>query len=268
MADAPEDGAVRTPLDPAALNSALVRPGALYGALRVTGRTGSTNADLLAAARAGGPEGAVLVAEEQAAGRGRIGRQWVSPPRAALLFSVLLRPASVPAYRRGWLPLLAGTAVASALRGAASVDALLKWPNDVLVDGRKVAGILVEQAGDAMVVGTGINVTTSPSELPPGPATSLAAAGAACTARDTLLVAVLGELERWYRRWLADPGDRRLRSGYLDLSATVGREVRVELPGGGALAGAAVDVDDVGRLVVRTASGETAVSAGDVVHVR
>ena len=257
----------RVPLDEAALARAVIRPGALYRELRVTGRTGSTNADLLELARAGAGEGVVLVTEEQTAGRGRIGRTWVSPPRASLLFSVLLRPAAVPGHRRGWLPLLTGMAVASVLRGA-GLDASLKWPNDVLIRGMKVAGILTEQAGDAIVVGAGINVTTRPSELPPGPATSLLASGAACTARDALLIAVLGELERRYRCWLDDPGDPQLRSSYRELSGTVGREVRVELPGGPVLAGTAADVDDVGRLVVRTASGETAVSAGDVVHVR
>lgn len=258
----------RVPLDEAALARAIIRPGALYRELRVTGRTGSTNADLLQSARAGAPEGTVLVAEEQTAGRGRIGRAWVSPPRASLLFSVLLRPTAVPGHRRGWLPLLTGIAVASALRGAAGVEAGLKWPNDVLVRGRKVAGILAEQAGDAIIVGAGINVTTRPSELPPGPATSLLASGAACTERDTLLIAVLGELERRYRRWLAGPGDPQLRSSYREVSGTIGREVRVELPGGQVLAGTAADVDDAGRLIVRTVSGETAVSAGEVVHVR
>lgn len=258
----------RVPLDEAALARAIVRPGALYRELRVTGRTGSTNADLLESARAGAPEGLVLAAEEQTAGRGRTGRAWVSPPRASLLFSVLLRPVGVPGHRRGWLPLLTGMAVAAALREAAGVDASLKWPNDVLVRGRKVAGILTEQAGDAIVVGAGINVTTGPSELPPGPATSLLASGAACTEREVLLIAVLGELERRYRRWLARPGDPHLRASYREVSGTLGHQVRVELPGGDVLAGTAADVDDVGRLVVRTASGETAVSAGDVVHVR
>lgn len=256
------------PLDEAALAAAIVRPGSLYCEVQVAARTGSTNADLLESARGGAPQGIVRLAEEQTAGRGRIGRQWVSPPRAALLFSVLLRPAAVPGSRRGWLPLLTGTAIASALRGTAGVDARLKWPNDVLVHGRKVAGILTEQAGNAIVAGTGINVTTRESELPPGPATSLLAVGATCTARDVLLVAVLAELERRYLRWLAAPADPRLRASYLGFSDTVGREVRVELPSGEALTGRAADVDDVGRLVVRTASGETAVSAGDVVHVR
>src|SRR5580698_9986395 len=102
-------------------------------ALDVTPSTGSTNADLLARARDGAPEGEILAAEEQTAGRGRMGRSWQSPPRAALTFSLLLRPAPVPPARRGWLPLLAGAAVAGAVRIVAGLDARLKWPNDVLV---------------------------------------------------------------------------------------------------------------------------------------
>ena len=109
----------------------------------------------------------MLAAEQQSAGRGRLGRAWVAPPRAALTFSVLLRPAAVPRARLGWLPLLAGVAVAAAIRAQAGVDAQLKWPNDVLVGGAKLAGILAEAAGDAVVVGIGLNVSTGLDELPP-----------------------------------------------------------------------------------------------------
>ena len=138
-------------------------------------RTGSTNADLVAGARDGAPEGAVLVAEEQTAGRGRMGRSWLSPPRAALTFSVLLRPTDVPAARRGWLPLLAGVAVATAIRQVSALDAALKWPNDVLLRSGKLAGILAEQSGDAVVVGIGVNVSTARHELPAPAASSLPA---------------------------------------------------------------------------------------------
>src|SRR5216683_4439189 len=123
----------RPPLDAAALNSSAVRPGGLWRAVQVTARTGSTNADLLERARDGASEGLVLAAEEQTSGRGRMGRAWVSPPGTALTFSVLLRPAGVPPARRGWLPLLAGVAVATAVRAVSGVGARLKWPNDVLV---------------------------------------------------------------------------------------------------------------------------------------
>jgi BirA family biotin operon repressor/biotin-[acetyl-CoA-carboxylase] ligase len=255
------------PLRAADLVQALIRPGGLWREIRVVDATGSTNADLLKAAEAGAPEGIVLAAETQTAGRGRMGRSWVSPPRTAVIFSVLLRPADVPASRRGWVPLLTGMAAASALRRVAQIDAALKWPNDVLVRHKKLAGILAEQKGGAIVAGIGINV----SAAPPGPAgtsaTSLEAEGA-LVPRDRLLVAVLGELERLYLRWARDPDGCGLRQQYESLCDTIGRAVRVELPGGQVLAGMAADIDAHGRLVVSTGDALTAVSAGDVVHVR
>ena len=274
----------RVPLSAAALSAALTGPGRLWRDVTVRAETGSTNSDLLAAARDGAPEGTVLAAEVQTAGRGRLDRRWSCPPGAALSFSVLLRPDGVPAVDRGWIPLLAGVAVAAGLRAQAGLDAGLKWPNDVLVGGAKIAGILAEQAGDAIVLGTGINVTTRRDELPVPHATSVVLAGAAPD-REQLLVAVLGELETWYRRWvaavaagppvlagtvLAGPGGdpAGLRAEYLRLSATVGQQVRVSMPGGKLVTGRAGDVDATGRLVVGTASGPVAVSAGDVVHVR
>lgn len=256
----------RPPLDAAALNTRLVRPGGLWREIRVTGETGSTNADLLAEARAGAAEGLVLVAEAQTAGRGRLGRSWSTPPRAALACSVLLRPAAVPPSARGWLPLLTGLAVAAALRAEAGVTATLKWPNDVLVGDRKIAGILAEAHGDAIVAGVGLNVTLTAAELPVPTATSLLLEDAACLDRDRLLAAVLTELASRYTAWAAGPG--ALREEYLRWCVTVGREVRVELPGGAPLTGTATDVDTSGRLAVRTASGTTLVGAGDVVHVR
>jgi BirA family biotin operon repressor/biotin-[acetyl-CoA-carboxylase] ligase len=267
---------VRVPLDRAALRRALVRPGGLWRDFEVVESTGSTNADLLARALAGEPEGAVLAAEEQRAGRGRMGRTWTSPPRAALTFSVLLKPA-VPPARRGWLPLLAGVAVATAVTQVTGVRTGLKWPNDLLTADAKLAGILAEAAGDAVVVGIGLNVSTEPAEFPPTrpgalPATSLRAAGATALDRASLLLAILGELEHWYRAWQqvgGDPDRSGLRAEYTRLSATIGRTVRAELPGGQALSGPVAGVDSDGRLLVRVSSGsEVAVAAGDVVHLR
>jgi BirA family transcriptional regulator, biotin operon repressor / biotin---[acetyl-CoA-carboxylase] ligase len=277
-------------LDAEALRRAVLRPGGLWRALDVTPSTGSTNADLLARARDGAPEGVVLAAEEQSAGRGRMGRSWQSPPRAALTFSLLLRPAPVPPARRGWLPLLAGTAVAGAVRTVAAVDARLKWPNDVLVGEAKLGGILAEAVGDAVIVGVGLNVSAAPSELPETalPATSLRALGAASLAREPLLAGILAEFERWYLAWReagGDPDHCGLRAGYTKLSATIGRRVRVEMPGGQLLSGLAAGVDEDGRLLVRSEPGEgpgegpgggpgegpgeeLAVVAGDVVHLR
>jgi BirA family transcriptional regulator, biotin operon repressor / biotin---[acetyl-CoA-carboxylase] ligase len=267
---------VRAPLDRAALRRALVQPGRLWRDLEVVESTGSTNADLLARALAGAPEGAVLAAEEQRAGRGRMGRTWTSPPRAALTFSVLLKPA-VPPGGRGWLPLLTGVAVATAVTRVADVETRIKWPNDLLTADAKLAGILAEASGDAIVVGIGLNVSTEPAEFPPTrpgalPATSLRAAGATALDRAGLLLAILGELEHWYRAWQragGDPDRSGLRAEYTRLSATIGRTVRAELPGGQALSGPAAGVDSDGRLLVRVSSGsEVAVSAGDVVHLR
>ena len=294
-------GPGRRALDPDALRAAVVRPGGLWRELAVTGVTGSTNADQLARAAEDAPEGIVLAAEEQRAGRGRMGRTWVSPPRAALMFSVLLRPGTVPPTRLGWLPLLTGVAVTTAVRAVTTVDAQLKWPNDVLVGDAKLGGILAEASGGAVVVGIGLNVSTEPDELPPaspapaspgpgqagpgnagpgnagpgqaGPlaATSLRAAGWASPDRDLLLTAVLGELEHWYLAWRHAGGDPErcgLAEEYTRLCATLGRQVRVELPGGHVVRGLAAGIDPVGRLLVRVPDGELPVAAGDVVHVR
>ena len=155
-------------LDVTGVSAGLVRPGSLWRAVRVVAETGSSNADLLAAAGAGAAEGTVLVAEAQTMGRGRLGRRWASPPRAGLTFSVLLRPAGVPAALLGWLPLLAGVAAAAAVSAVAAVDATLKWPNDVLAGEQKLGGILAERAGTAVVVGIGINVWQARADLPRG----------------------------------------------------------------------------------------------------
>jgi BirA family biotin operon repressor/biotin-[acetyl-CoA-carboxylase] ligase len=251
-----------------------VLPGSrLWSDVNVVTETGSTNEDLIAAARGGATEGTVLVAERQTRGRGRLGRQWVSEPGAALTFSVLLRPAGVPPASRGWLPLLAGVAVAAGIRAQTGLDVSLKWPNDVLTPGGKLAGILGEQTGDAVVVGIGLNVGDLPASVPGGSATSLAVMGATGVDRSGLLAAILREFEHWYRRWIdaSPPGDAvssGLRAEYLRSCATVGMQVRVELPGGAILAGRACDVDAVGRLLVAAPDGVEPVSAGDVIHVR
>jgi BirA family transcriptional regulator, biotin operon repressor / biotin---[acetyl-CoA-carboxylase] ligase len=251
-----------------------VGPGGLWTSVEAVASTGSSNADLLAR---GGPEGQVLVAEAQTAGRGRVGRTWVSVPGDSLTFSVLLRPASVPPAARGWLPLLTGVAVAAAVRSVAGVAAVLKWPNDVLVGDRKLAGILAEQspASGAVVIGIGLNVATPQAALPVSPnglpATSLLVEGAQ-TAREPLLAEILRGLERLYLAFRADPDPERsgLLAEYTAACATLGRTVRVELPAGRMLAGRAEGIDRGGRLLVRPAGAAcaTPVSAGDVVHLR
>ncbi|MBG0813400.1 biotin--[acetyl-CoA-carboxylase] ligase [Planomonospora sp. ID82291] len=260
----------RPPLSQAALTRALVRPGGLWSDVSVVDRTGSTNADLAQAARDGARQGTVVIAESQAAGRGRLGRAWSAPPRAGLTFSVLLRPDPPPA-RQGWLPLLVGLAAASAVRRVAEVDVRLKWPNDLLVGERKLAGVLAERVGDAVIVGVGLNVSLRADELPVPTATSLALEDAACVDRDPLVRAVLREIETHYREWSEADGDADacgLRAAYLGAGATVGRQVRVELPGERVLAGLATGVDRAGHLIVESDGREHTLSAGDVVHVR
>lgn len=266
----------RPPLRGAALERAVLRPGGLWTSLRVVAETGSTNSDLAAEAARGAAAGAVLVAEEQTAGRGRLERRWSAPARSGVFLSMLLRPDGVSKQRWGWLPLLVGVAAASAVSQVAGVEVRLKWPNDLLVDvggeERKLGGILAELAGDAVVVGIGLNVSLREDELPVPGAGSLVLAGATVTDRETLLRALLRTFDELYADWAGAAGDPEasgLRAAYAAQCATLGRSVRVELPGGRELLGEAVAVDGDGRLVVRDGAGaERAVGAGDVLHVR
>ncbi len=265
----------RPPFDGPALSAALTRDSALWRSLEVVPEIGSTNAALAAAATDGEPEGAVLVAEHQVAGRGRLDRVWTSPPRAGLTVSFLLRP-DVPAARRGWLPLLAGVALAEAVGEVTGVRASLKWPNDLLaLDGRKLAGILAESHGSpthptAVVVGVGLNVSTTAAELPET-GTSLGRITGGTVDRAPVLLAFLRAVERRYRGWtaaLGDPVASGLAQDYLGWSSTVGADITVTLPDGSTLEGTATAVDWDGRLVVATRGGQVQLASGDVRHVR
>lgn len=246
---------------------------ALVARLEAVERTGSTNADLVRLAAEdprAWPAPAVLVTDDQTAGRGRLGRTWTARPGRALAVSVLLDPA-VPRERSGWISLAAGAAMTRALRGL-GVDAEAKWPNDVLVRGRKVCGVLAEALPDGrVVVGAGLNHAAAEADLPVPTATSLAIEGGP-TDPDLLLAAYLTELLALVRDFSAAGGDpgRGLRQAVLAVSGTVGRRVRVTLPDGSALEGAAVDVDLEGRVVVDAdpLPGTSAVPAGDVEHLR
>jgi BirA family biotin operon repressor/biotin-[acetyl-CoA-carboxylase] ligase len=228
----------------------------------------STNRWLLDEARRGEPEGLVVVADEQTAGRGRRGRSWSAPPGSSLLVSVLLRPA-VHARRAHLVTMAAAVAMRAAVRDVAGVTAAVKWPNDLVVGDRKLAGVLAESelggdgALEAVVVGVGCNVdwVDFPSDL--------AATATACNVeaghpvdRAELLTSFLDHLAVHLDALDAVP------SAYRDALVTIGRRVRVDL-GTNVLEGVATDVDDHGRLVVRSDDGaQTVVAVGDVVHLR
>ncbi len=157
------------------------------------------------------PEGAVAVAEEQTAGRGRLGRRWLAPPGTSVLMSVNLRP-PVPTERLPELSIVAGRAVVDAVAATTGISAELKFPNDLLVGGRKVAGILAEARDGRVVLGIGINVNLEEAELPVDvatPATSLLVETGGRIPRAALLAAVLERLEARYDEWVSEAGVAR-----------------------------------------------------------
>ncbi|MDQ2624875.1 MAG: biotin--[acetyl-CoA-carboxylase] ligase [Actinomycetota bacterium] len=278
--------AERAPLD---ITSVRARLGSdVVPRLELVDSAGSTNSELAAAASAdpdAWPDFSIYLAEHQAAGRGRAGRGWETPPGAALTVSFVLRP-RVPSATFGWVGLLGALAVVRAV-GAFGLVARAKWPNDVLVDaprdaqeidgwgrGRKVAGILGEVAAEAVVLGIGVNVLQEAAELPVPWAGSLASLGATVgeRAREDLLVVLAHQLWQLDERWRAAGGDAAaagLVEEYAAVSATLGRAVAVERPGGEVVAGVAQGVADDGGLLVLRADGEReVVRAGDVHHLR
>lgn len=241
----------------------------------------STHQALAAEARTGAaPPGTVLVAEHQTAGRGRLDRTWTTPARAALTVSLVVEPTLAdPDWP--WLPLLLGTAVVAGVESAGGPRCDLKWPNDVMAPREetadpglpdlKVGGLLAERverdgAPAVAVLSLGLNVTTTPEELPVPTATSLVALGWSEPDRTTLLEQVLAAVAQRLGSWPAE--GERLRAEYVERCVTVGRQVRVERPGAVPLSGEAVAVSRDGALVVDTVTGRQAVNAGDVVHVR
>lgn len=254
--DAPDAGAVRAAL-----------AGTRWGSVSVVPTTGSTNADLASAARDGAEPGSVLIATHQSSGRGRLARSWETPPGASVATSVLVAP-RVPLASWGWLPLLVGVAVARGVAASTGLVARLKWPNDVLIGGLKVCGILCEAVPDlptpVAVLGFGLNTALSAEQLPVPTATSLRLEGATAEA-PSVLVAILRELDAVLGSWESgvDP-----RPSYRDLCSTLGCEVSVLLPSGAPVVGRAVDVDPDGALLVETATGLRTFVAGDVQHLR
>jgi BirA family biotin operon repressor/biotin-[acetyl-CoA-carboxylase] ligase len=243
--------------------------------------TASTNDDLVGLAGSEAlPEFAVVVTLSQSAGRGRLGRTWEAPPGTSLAASVLLRPQDhgMGLDRYGWIPLLAGLAMTRAVRQLVpDREVALKWPNDVLIEGRKVCGVLSELLPDGatVVVGSGLNLTIPRDALPVPTATSLLLEGVGRPAdelADLALARYLGELKRLWGAFSAgaDAGRDGIRVAVSGVCSTLGQDVRVALPGGGEHLGTAIELDEAGRLLIRTRPGGRiqAVAAGDVTHLR
>lgn len=232
--------------------------------------TGSTNADLLQAAADGAPGGSIVVTSIQNSGRGRMSRPWTAPEHANIAFSALLRPDGVPLTRIGLVPLVCGLSVVDAVKKVTGVRAQLKWPNDVLVDGGKLCGILVEAASlepPVLVAGIGLNIDLTEEELPVPHATSLRLQGAGDVVKEDLVVALAEALDARVEQWRTDI------NGFMEefrrTCVTIGLEVRVELPNGAEILGTATSVLSDGELEVIDESGvRHTVTAGDVRHVR
>jgi BirA family biotin operon repressor/biotin-[acetyl-CoA-carboxylase] ligase len=260
----------RVPLDESTLRAA-IEGGPVWRTIEVATETGSTNSDLIARANSGADiSGAVLIAEHQTAGRGRQGRSWSAARYAQITMSVAIDAAGVPTEAWGWLPLATGVAIVDTVTDL-GVDAGLKWPNDVLADGGKLAGILAEVAAEqrVVVVGIGLNVSLSGEEIGVEGVTSLVELGVHAPDRQSVIVRLLTELGRrvdaWRRAGGADP---HLIADYRARSLTLGMSVRAILPGDREIVGVARDVDGQGRLSIDTDGQTTTVAAGDIVHLR
>jgi BirA family biotin operon repressor/biotin-[acetyl-CoA-carboxylase] ligase len=268
---------VRAILDSQWVKAALIAPQNPWQMVDVHASLDSTNLEAL---RAPHPW-RVVVADHQSAGRGRMLRRWQAPPGASIAVSCVVpmpvdRPADV-----GWLPLLAGMAMRQSLADVADVDGRLKWPNDVLAQERtddpgapwlKISGILCEMVpgGGLVVIGAGVNIDQTRTELPVETATSLAlCGGAANVRREDVIVHYLGVLTDLHQAWAGGgAGLEALRAAYRSLCLTIGLEVDVHQPDGVVAQGTATGVDDRGRLVVAAPGSLKAHAAGDVTHVR
>jgi BirA family biotin operon repressor/biotin-[acetyl-CoA-carboxylase] ligase len=245
--------------------------GTRFAAVRIHDELPSTNTALVEEARNGAPEGIVLVADHQTAGRGRLGRTWSAEPGTALLVSVLLRP-PLPIDEIPLVLMAAGLAACDGVEAAAGFRPQLKWPNDLVVGDRKLAGLLSEATGGsepAVILGLGLNVSAGayPAELA-GEAVSCDEVASAPVDRAAVLVGFLTGLESRYTSVLTGRRDATLAAYRAD-SATLGRRVRVELTAGPALEGEATRLADDGQLVVTDDAGsEHLVNVGDVKHLR
>ena len=216
------------------------------------------------------PEGTVVIAEGQTKGRGRLGRSWASPKGKGIYFSVILRPQFAP-NETAKLTLLSAVALCEAIRNVTGLPALIKWPNDILIHNKKVAGILTEMSAETdrvkfVVIGAGINVNAKADSLPAG-ATSLRSELKKTVSRIDLTKEILREIEKWYTH-LQDKGFSAIAARWRELSATLNKRVKV-VDSGGNIEGEAVDIDKDGGLLIRNDAGVLLKRmAGDIVQVR
>jgi BirA family biotin operon repressor/biotin-[acetyl-CoA-carboxylase] ligase len=236
------------------------------------GESASTNAALrsLSADAGAWPHLSVIVTDNQTSGRGRLDRSWITPAGAALAVSVLIRELPSSPEAIGWIPLIAGLAMADAVTAQLSGhEVAVKWPNDVLVDGKKICGILAESTGTAVVIGSGVNTAMTIEQLPVPTATSFAAIGEVCDS-DRLIADYLRRLDGLLSALVTWEDSERsgIRDAVSARCATLGREVDVDLPDGSSLHGTATGIDADGRLRIDAAGVEHVVAAGDVIHAR
>ena len=247
---------LRAALDQVEINRLITQ----YWRVSVVELTGTTQGDLVQRAREGKAQvGDVITAEFQSAGRGRLERTFEAARGSALLFSLYIEPKR-QRDDWGWIPLIAGYSVAKTLH---TFDAKIKWPNDILINTKKVSGLIAEVVGDGVVVGIGINVGMEEIELPIETATSLLLEGGSDLTRGQLLCEILEEFEEHYVQW--DQGNDEIQVLYNHLSATLGKEVRIEYPGGKTHLAVAESISDIGALVL---DDGTHVQSADVIHLR
>ena len=253
---------------PSALVDSLVDGPSIVTSVQWHERCTSTSSLAVEAVAQGAAEGLLVIADEQTAGRGRHGNTWHAPPGSSLLLSLVVRPV-VPPSMLSLLPLLTGLVLAETVaRHLPAADVALKWPNDLLVDGRKAAGILVEGVAPAAVVGVGVNVDWRGVDRPEeyGEAISLAEAAGHDVDRWRVLAGFVGVFSRWYGQWQELPA--AFLDGYRQRCATLGQQVRLRGIDGEQLEGEAVSVDASGALLVRTGGTTVVVNAAEVQHVR
>ena len=255
------------PLDSEWINARLENS---YWRVKVVETTGSTQRDLVAKVHdLAASHGDVIATEFQRTGRGRLDRTFVTPSRSAILLSLYVEPKNY-AEKWGWLPLLAGQAVCSAITKVLNLNKgevpNLKWPNDILLNNKKVAGLLTERVesavGPGVVIGIGINVNASQEELPTSHSTSFFVEGFQGTNRNQLLVEILNNFSEYFQRW--EMNDPDLVTEYQIMSATIGKRVEIEMPGKPKVLSTAISIDASGALVLEDGRR---ITVGDVVHI-